>query len=218
MPLLLNVPFAEKDIAKSKGARWNPELKKWIAPKKKYYSDFVDWISKDAFYSIICDHFYIIEGTRTCYKCHQSTRVIGFGIEDYYSIEPDEDEPNKHWINSSIDKELIRITSEVKPLPEPVSQYIQNTWNNRISHSRKTQRPYLSNRCDHCGALQGKFPLFCEVDSPFFIRTPADAAKLTLHKITTQYDLIVEELELGYCTTDFLIKKCAKMIDSGIQL
>lgn len=27
--LLLNVPYEEKDEAKSLGAKWNPELKKW---------------------------------------------------------------------------------------------------------------------------------------------------------------------------------------------
>ena len=37
MPLLLDVPFEEKDEAKEKGARWNPELKKWFAPNNKYY-------------------------------------------------------------------------------------------------------------------------------------------------------------------------------------
>ena len=30
--MLLNVPFAEKDLAKKLGARWDPVLKKWYMP------------------------------------------------------------------------------------------------------------------------------------------------------------------------------------------
>lgn len=37
MDILLNVPYAEKDLAKQRGAKWNPQLKSW-------YIDDVDKI------------------------------------------------------------------------------------------------------------------------------------------------------------------------------
>lgn len=33
--LILNVPYNEKDDAKSLGARWNPTVKKWYVKNKK---------------------------------------------------------------------------------------------------------------------------------------------------------------------------------------
>lgn len=30
--IYLNVPYAQKDIAKANGARWNPSVKKWYLP------------------------------------------------------------------------------------------------------------------------------------------------------------------------------------------
>ena len=41
--LLLNVPYAEKDEAKSLGAKWNPKLKKWYVTNSKDYYKFIKW-------------------------------------------------------------------------------------------------------------------------------------------------------------------------------
>ena len=41
MALILNVPYSEKDQAKSLGARWNPELKKWYVERRKDYNKFI---------------------------------------------------------------------------------------------------------------------------------------------------------------------------------
>lgn len=218
MPLQLNVPFEEKDTAKEKGARWNPELRKWIATNKKYYRRVLPWISSENFYSIICDHFYVVEGTRLCHKCGKPTRVIGFGIEDYYSIEPDENNPGKFWINSSLDEDCIHIVAHIEPLPSPVDNFIKSNWNYKIGYSRTIESSYLANHCEHCNALQGEHFLFAEPDSPFFVDTEQDAAKLTLYKIPLEYDLVVDYLELGFSPTDYLIKECGKIIDSGIAL
>ena len=44
--LMLNVPFNEKDEVKRKGARWNPELKKWYVPDGKSSLQFIPWIQE----------------------------------------------------------------------------------------------------------------------------------------------------------------------------
>lgn len=41
--ILLEVPFAEKDIAKQLGARWNPALRKWYVPEGVDPSPFGAW-------------------------------------------------------------------------------------------------------------------------------------------------------------------------------
>ncbi|BBN59625.1 exodeoxyribonuclease VII large subunit [Hydrogenovibrio marinus] len=48
--ILLEVPFAEKDIAKSVGARWNPVEKKWYVPDdlSSDLAPFERWLPQDA--------------------------------------------------------------------------------------------------------------------------------------------------------------------------
>ena len=44
MSLIIEVPFAEKDEAKSLGAKWNPKLKKWYVEERQNYYKFEKWI------------------------------------------------------------------------------------------------------------------------------------------------------------------------------
>lgn len=41
--ILLEVPFAEKDVAKQLGARWNPALRKWYVPEGLDPAPFATW-------------------------------------------------------------------------------------------------------------------------------------------------------------------------------
>jgi exodeoxyribonuclease VII large subunit len=41
--ILLEVPFAEKDVAKQLGARWNPVIKKWYVPEGLDPAPFATW-------------------------------------------------------------------------------------------------------------------------------------------------------------------------------
>lgn len=42
--ILLNVPYSSKDEAKSRGALWNPTLKKWYIKNNADYVNFLDWL------------------------------------------------------------------------------------------------------------------------------------------------------------------------------
>ncbi len=48
MTTFLTVPFAEKDQAKSLGARWNAEKKKWYVPAGVDPAPFEKWIGSDS--------------------------------------------------------------------------------------------------------------------------------------------------------------------------
>jgi exodeoxyribonuclease VII large subunit len=43
-PILLEVPYSDKDRVKSLGGRWNGELKKWFVPAGKDSAPFEEWI------------------------------------------------------------------------------------------------------------------------------------------------------------------------------
>lgn len=83
--LILNVPYKEKDEAKALGAKWNPNIKKWYVQNRQDYVKFYKWIMPQGSI-IVCNNLYVIEGRQRCFKCGKETRVIGFGIEDFYDF------------------------------------------------------------------------------------------------------------------------------------
>ncbi|GEM05699.1 hypothetical protein HMI01_26870 [Halolactibacillus miurensis] len=219
MPLILNVPYKEKDTAKTIGAKWNPELKKWIAPHKDSYPDFHEWILKKEWFDyIICDVFYIIEGHRQCFKCGENTKVIGFGIENYYWLDFDEDEDNEeecaiyHYYTGEIN-----VASYIDPLPEKVLKYIQSKYNYKMRYSKTIKNSYLANCCDHCDALQGDYFLFNEMDSPFCITDKETAEKLALYRIKLSYDLPVRA-QHSWGSGDPLIKEYGSVKELDFNL
>lgn len=42
----LNVPYAEKDVARRLGARWNAELKTWYVPSGLLLTVFERWLPR----------------------------------------------------------------------------------------------------------------------------------------------------------------------------
>jgi len=42
--IVLDVPYNERDLAKSLGARWNPDKKHWYAPDGSQIAKIADWI------------------------------------------------------------------------------------------------------------------------------------------------------------------------------
>lgn len=55
MPLKINVPYSEKDLAKEKGAFWDKDNKTWFVPDYKDINLFFQWIDTDKV-SIIAKH------------------------------------------------------------------------------------------------------------------------------------------------------------------
>jgi len=199
--LILNVPYNEKDDAKSLGARWNPTVKKWYVKNKKDYYKFIRWIEPYG-NMVIIDELYLIEGVKKCFRCGKDTRVIGFGIDKHLSIDGLLEIENNNYDGNEIkeilyDKMLeinqddIHIVGPIDPIPEPLMEYIQNKYNYKLRYSKTTHISSICNCCDNCDVLQGDFFLFSEVDSPFFIHSQEDVKKLKIYKIKLEQDLIV---------------------------
>lgn len=220
MGLLLNVPYLEKDEAKALGARWNPTIKKWYSSSPQDYPLFYKWIDlpHDEVQDIIIGHFYIVEGERPCFKCNKTTKVICFGIEDFYEVLNPED--------YGTDIEFFYYyTNTVHLIPSlPTSCIPTNFWD-YLSESfhfywdvSKQGGKYRANHCQFCKAIQGRFPLFCEPDSPFFITNQDDASKLVLYKVHLKNDMVVGDVIDEEGSHDSLIKPYAKIVDTGWEL
>lgn len=210
MALLLNVPYAEKEEAKKLGARWNAELKKWYVQNREDYPKFKKWILKDKSEAVIlCDYVYIIEGIHNCFKCGNETRVIGFGLENYYEFGDYEDIKDGFEYYGG----EIHIASHINPMPNNILKYIKEKYNYKIRYSKTIESSYYANCCQNCDVLQGDFFLFSEVDSPFWIEDEQAAKKLKLYKISLEYDILVDNVEVGFGSNDYLIKEYGKIID-----
>lgn len=217
--LILNVPYSEKDAAKSLGARWNPEIKKWYVRNKEDYYKFVRWIAPYG-NMVIIDELYLIEGIQTCFRCGKETRVIGFGVDKHLSVgnfQENYSKDIKDALQAEINQDDIHIVGPINPIPEPLLNYIQKRYNYKPRYSKTTKTTNICNCCEHCDVLQGDFFLFDEVDSPFFICSPEDVKKLKIYMIRLEHDLIVHAND-GWASFDEMLKKYGNIVPLDIKL
>lgn len=210
--LLLNVPYEEKDEAKSLGAKWNPEFKKWYIQNTEDCGKFMKWIWKDykdyeELY-ILKDHLYIAEGIRICNKCKKATRVIGLGIDKYYQVYDENEDYN--FSAHLCEDDDIEISPITEDLPKQILDYCMNNWNFKKTFSKTIRSSYLANCCDNCNSLQGNHFLFSEVDSPFVFFDVNKAKNLKLHEIKFKYDIPVRYYEEAYDSSAPLIRQYSK--------
>ena len=211
MSLIIDVPYAEKDEAKSLGAKWNPNLKKWYVKERKNYYKFEKWIlgnNENVF--ILCDYFYIVEGIHICFKCKKPTKVIGFGIKNFFEIFDSKECDNEYHFGYYDD--IIHIASHIEPLSKNLLNKLEEKYNYYESYSKTINSSYLANHCSNCSVIQGDFFLFKEVDTPFFVDSIEKAKKLKLYKVPLENDLIVD-LDIGFGSEDYLIEKYAQKFD-----
>lgn len=170
MSLYLNVPFEEKDEAKTLGAIFDGEIKKWkFNGIARDFVKFSKWIQSDAEFKkfdgeggiIALNEFYIVQGYRTCYKCKNKTRIIGLGCSDYVrfskrtkitqNIQPIYDFKN-HVDSMDI---LVFWVEKEESIPPLLRDYLSKEYGVRMTYSATVRRKYLANVCEHCNALQG---------------------------------------------------------------
>ena len=211
MSLIIDVPYAEKDEAKSLGAKWNSNLKKWYVEERKNYYKFEKWILENKEnVSILCDYYYIVEGTHICFKCHKSTKVIGFGVKNFFEIYDSNEYGNED--NFIYYNDDIHIASHIEPLSKELLDKLKVKYNYYESYSKTVNDSYLANHCTNCKVIQGDFFLFGEVNSPFFVDSMERAKQLKLYKIPLKNDMIVD-LSVGLGSEDYLIEKYAQKFD-----
>lgn len=211
MSLIIDVPYAEKDEAKSLGAKWNPNLKKWYVEERENYHKFEKWIlGNKENVSILCDYFYIVEGTHLCFKCNKPTKVIGFGVKNFFEVYDSNEYDNED--NFCYYEDNIHIASHIEPLSKALLDKLKEKYNYYESYSKTINASYLANHCSNCKVIQGDFFLFEEVDTPFFVDSIEKAKALKLYKVPLENDVIVD-LDIGFGSEDYLIEKYAQKFD-----
>lgn len=211
----LDVPFSEKDEAKSLGARWDPKTKVWYVPDGKEISPFVRWLPmQDNFdlehepeFRIRSPHYFLVESKSDCWKCGNRTRVFAFMLpevhEQFQHSEDDEDEFSLASNLGSWESYGYRGTiSGVYGLSSLVAQQLRlHTEHYKSAYSKTAGRSYYMNHCEQCGAKLGDFFMHGEPGGAFFPTSPTQASRIILRKINAKFNA---NGSIGYTTPDFM--------------
>lgn len=215
----LNVPFAEKDRAKTLGAKWDPSLKKWYYQGDvRNYAKFARWLAAGQDDVVIAhEYLYIIEGVRTCFRCGKKTTVIGLGIGEHTVLYEAEDGSfTGETEEALVGYEPLHLAwaYDERDIPLALLRYLKQNYSVRMGYSR-TAGTCFANHCDHCGVIQGNWELFHE-DSPLTLDTPNPFAlrrklrHLRIYSIGIDENLVLN-WEIGYGDNDGLYLKHGKM-------
>lgn len=186
--LYIDVPYAEKEMAKELGAKWDKVRKSWYVENLEDYYKFGYWILSDnvSSKSIVTDYVYLVLGQRECWKCHKNTTVLGFTYGNGFTLNWDV------YVDKSIEDDDYRIKPnlmsqdnwDVAKQYEKIDYFpivkIPNDFcckyadflqkfNFKQGHSKTTKIDDFYNHCQHCNSVQGDNFLYYEYDSPFIL-------------------------------------------------
>ncbi|MCB5953265.1 DUF5710 domain-containing protein [Enterococcus sp. BWT-B8] len=178
--LYLNVPFNEKDEAKSLYAKWDNQKKQWYATKPEFYYKFRKWIPGSI---VFTRDVGILEGTTTCWKCKKKTKVFAFSADSTNVFDVTEDRYINVIDETGYDLQLWSISEDI---PEKIKEILTKEFGCKIKYSKTVNDTYFANVCNHCDSLQGNYFLYSEVDGPFGMYGDS---KLLFYKFKLKNDL-----------------------------
>lgn len=140
MKVMLDVPFSEKDLAKSKGAKWDAAIKSWYIDDMQKIQDFAPWLKS---YNIICENLYILKKKHVCWKCKKKIDTVLLATDKSYA------EHDDYKCNTNI-----QILTYVKIMPDKLVAYMKGELYTP-SFSQQIQESYYINHCKYCKSIQG---------------------------------------------------------------
>ena len=172
----LEVPFAEKDEAKSLGARWDPANRTWYVPAGLDPAAFRRWLpgATEEGRTELLPPVYSVESETECWRCGKESGVATVAAESFVAPrEPEEPvEPDLY------------VFSGIEYLPEELVEEVRKVNSGYRSRFSKTAGvSYYMNHCASCGAQLGDFYLHSEPGGAFFPTTPRAARAVRLRRL-----------------------------------
>lgn len=206
MNLILDVPYNEKDEAKSLGSKWNPELKKWyysfdneysFKQFKSKYALLKKWLKNKRTNLIVFDYIYISEINKTCYKCHNTVKSILLATDHYFDTQ--KLSYGKTSFSILFFTELLNNINLVN--------FLKDTFNYFPSYTKTSKKNYFCNHCTRCGSVSGDFFLvknlldsfgtaYIESLSDIPIHEEHDRTQLNFKKSVTHKIILKEAMEV----------------------
>lgn len=140
MKILLNVPYAEKDLAKGKGAKWNASIKKWYVDDCSKLLGVEKWINQ---HNIICENLYLLKKKHRCWKCGNIMEVVLLATDKSYNVE------DGYKLNTNV-----QILTYVTSMPNELKNYVQQ-FGYSLSYSKTSEAEYYINHCNKCRSVTG---------------------------------------------------------------
>jgi hypothetical protein len=179
----LEVPFAEKDEAKSLGARWDPASKVWFVPAGLNPNAFQRWLpdGEDGGVTELLPPVYAVEPKTPCWRCDKEPRVATVAADSFITRDESEKsvEPDLYLFSGIeyLPQELLEAMRRVNPVY-------------RRRFSKTAGASYYMNHCI-CGAQLGDFYMHSEPGGAFFPTTPQAARAIRLRRLKVQGPLAI---------------------------
>lgn len=138
----LDVPFAQKDLVKGLGARWNPDKRRWFVPDGVDTTPFAEWLPTPAPGPTV--EVPILGLAEDCWKCGKETMAV-VGVYHDDTLLP---------YDAPLGEALAALPDVVARLEELGVGPIKRRWSQTAGSS------YWSNGCRHCDVLLGTDPLY----------------------------------------------------------
>lgn len=179
----LEVPFAEKDEAKSLGARWDPARKTWYVPAGLDRHPFQRWLPSGNAEgeTELLPPVYAVESKAPCWRCDRQPKVATVAAESFITRSESEEpvEPDLYVFSGieHLPRQLLEAMRRVNP------EY-------RRRFSNTAGASYYMNHCT-CGAQLGDFYMHSEPGGAFFPTTPEAARAIRLYRLKVQDRLTI---------------------------
>lgn len=160
-PIVVN--FAEKDNAKSLGARWDANAKTWYIPKGSNIEPFLRWYPYGHNLPVSSKDFYLLFSLNLCWKCGELSEVYAFVL-------------NETTIQENIEGQQMSNVIDFQPICSFVNHLSQQVFDAikpyapfyKFDYTKKTDSYYWVNHCEHCNAALGDFYMHNEPEGAFF--------------------------------------------------
>jgi hypothetical protein len=183
----LDVPYAEKDAARSAGAKWDSASKCWFVPDGVDPAPFAKWFAFETPQPEIALHngsdltgyraprYAIVSGFTACWKCKHDTPASALLLAEH-------EELDEEYGDYSDRKGPVLIVASHALDPSTVVTLREKASWMRPGHSKTRSQVYLAPHCRNCDALQGAYPLGLP-GAIFFPLDAEQAARLTVEWI-----------------------------------
>lgn len=190
----LDVPYQQRNLAKTLGARWDTQRKVWYVSALQDLTPFKRWLSQPPRINHRSDSYSLLIAHLTCWRCNMNTRVFGFALPcGYQALEDVSDDSEasppigieqtmddiggSQWVAQADFGVLCYATLICEGA---LARMAVLTHRYRKDSSATTGTRYYMNHCEHCDAKLGDFETIEEFDSPLAPLDPPTEDRLVI--------------------------------------
>jgi hypothetical protein len=175
----LIVPYAPKELAKARGARWDPAARVWYVSADVDIVPFANWlpvVTDDEGPDIRAKRYYIAESERQCWKCRKRAPVFAFILPLGHEVAWDDDGPlGGRWVPMHDIESTLSGVDKLCGAAAEAMREVTGTYRPSSRHGG-----LWVNHCLHCNAVFGDFYDHCEPEGAFCPMTGVAASRIQL--------------------------------------